>query len=182
MAASARPRIAQELQKDIGVGLNGIVLLSPVLDFGWFAKAAHSPLPHPMRLPSYVAAALEAKGPVTREALREAERYAESEYLVDLIRGLQDKAAVERRGRPRAGPHRARRASSSSSAPGASTWAPSSARSAGARGRIVSAYDAGISGFDPDPTAGSPEHRGPGPHRHDGAAHQRDGVAISGRR
>ena len=35
-------------------------------------------------------------GPVSREGLQEAERYASGEYLVDLMRGLQDKEAVER--------------------------------------------------------------------------------------
>ena len=155
------PRIAQELQKDIGVGLNGIVMLSPVLDFGWFAQGRHSPFAHPMRLPSYVAAALEAKGPVSRESLSEAERYAESEYLVDLTRGLQDKAAVERlvsrvqalTGLPReVVERRAGRID-------IGTFQREVGR---ARGRIVSAYDAGISGFDPDPTSGSPEHQDPG--------------------
>ena len=57
------PRIAHELQKDVGVGLNGIVMLSPVLDFGWFSQPRHAPWVHAVRLPSYVAAATEGKAP-----------------------------------------------------------------------------------------------------------------------
>jgi carboxypeptidase C (cathepsin A) len=155
------PRIAHELQKDVGVGLNGIVMLSPVLDFGWFSQGRHSPWAHPLRLPSYVAAVQESKGPVSRESLREAERYAESDYLVDLARGLQDKEAVERvvgrvqalTGLPRAIiERRAGRIDMG-------TFQRELGRT---RGRIVSAYDAGISGFDPDPTARSSEHEDPG--------------------
>ena len=155
------PRIAHELQKDVGVGLNGIVMLSPVLDFGWFSQPRHAPWVHAVRLPSYVAAATEGKAPLTRDMLREAESYAAGDYLVDLTRGLQDKAAVERivgkvqtltgldadvvrrqAGRLDTG-----------------TVQRELARS---RGRIVSAYDAGVSGYDPDPTAFRSDYEDPG--------------------
>jgi len=59
------PRIAHELQKDVGVGLNGIMMLSPVLDFGWFSQPRHAPWVHAVRLPSYVAAATEGNTPTT---------------------------------------------------------------------------------------------------------------------
>jgi carboxypeptidase C (cathepsin A) len=155
------PRIAHELQKDIGVGLNGLVMLSPVLDFGWFSQGRHSPWAHPLRLPLYVAAAQEAKGAVSRESLREAERYAEGEYLVDLARGLRDKEAIERvvgrvqalTGLPREMIERQA---------GRIDMGAFQRELGRARGRFVSAYDAGISGFDPDPTAASPEHQDPG--------------------
>jgi carboxypeptidase C (cathepsin A) len=155
------PRIAHELQKDVGVGLNGIVMLSPVLDFGWFSQPRHAPWVHAVRLPSYVAAATEGKAPLTRDMLREAESYAAGDYLVDLTRGLQDKPAVERivgkvqtltgldadivrrqAGRLDTG-----------------TVQRELARS---RGRIVSAYDAGVSGYDPDPTAFRSDYEDPG--------------------
>jgi carboxypeptidase C (cathepsin A) len=155
------PRIAHELQRGIGVGLNGIVMLSPVIDFGWFGQPRHSPWVHVLRLPSYVAAAQEAKGTVGRGTLAEAERYAASDYLVDLARGLQDKDAVERvvaRVQALTGldAEVVRRQA------GRLDMGTVRRELTRARGRVVSAYDAGISGFDPDPTAPYSEHEDPG--------------------
>lgn len=154
------PRIAHELQKDIGVGLNGLVLLSPVLDFGWFAQGRHSPWLHVTRLPSYAAAALERKGPVTRDALRDAEGYASTDYLVDLLRGLQDKEAVARVNRrvtelTGLDPELVRRRA------GRLETGTVQRELGREQGRIVSAYDAGVSAYDPDPTAAFAEGEDP---------------------
>ena len=46
------PLLAQKLQRDQGVGLSGLVLVSPVLDFGWFSQPNHAPWVHVVRLPS----------------------------------------------------------------------------------------------------------------------------------
>ena len=148
------PRIAQELQKDNGVGLNGLVLLSPVLDFGWFSQPRHAPWVHVTRLPSFAAAALEKKGVVTREALREAERYASTDYLVDLTRGLQDEAAVERVSRrvtelTGLDPQIVRR---SAGRIDVGTFQRELMRH---ERRVVSAYDTGVSAPDPNPTSPS---------------------------
>ncbi len=93
------PLLAHKLQSDQGIGFSGLVLVSPVLDFAWIDQDADDPLPNAARLPSLAAAAQSAKGPVTRESLEAVERYASGEYLVDLIRGQQDREAVERIGR-----------------------------------------------------------------------------------
>ncbi|MFC6049796.1 peptidase S10, partial [Methylobacterium hispanicum] len=53
------PLIAAKLQEDVGVGLSGMVLLSPVLDFAWLQQPRANPLGHVLRLPSFAAAALE---------------------------------------------------------------------------------------------------------------------------
>lgn len=145
------PLIAQKLQGDYGAAFSGLVLLSPVLDFGWFSQPRHAPWVHAARLPSLAAAALEAKGPVTREKLKEAEAYAAGEYLTDLMRGLQDPAAVERvSGRIAAltgiDSALARRMAGR-------TDMNAFQHALGAPGRVVSAYDTGISGYDPEPTA-----------------------------
>ena len=89
------PRLARELQSSLGVGVTGMVLVSPILDthsesgfndpFGWVD-----------RLPSEVAAARALKGPVTRAGVADAEAYAATDYLVDLLRGDRDKAAIDR--------------------------------------------------------------------------------------
>ena len=79
-----------------GVAVSGLVMVSPVIDFGWRGNGRHSPLGWVSRLPSMAATAREANAPFDREALREAERYAAGEYLQDLMRGERDTAAVER--------------------------------------------------------------------------------------
>ncbi|HEY4775452.1 MAG TPA: alpha/beta hydrolase [Xanthobacteraceae bacterium] len=89
-------KIARALQEGQDVGVRGLVLISPVLDFGLFGLAAHAPMSWVARLPAMAATAREAKGPFDREALREVEHYAAGEYLRDLLRGPRDAAAVER--------------------------------------------------------------------------------------
>jgi carboxypeptidase C (cathepsin A) len=89
------PKLAARLRRD-GFAVSGLVMVSPVIDFGWRGNGHHAPLGWVSRLPSMAATAREATAPFDREALREAERYAASEYLADLMRGEQDKAAVER--------------------------------------------------------------------------------------
>lgn len=87
------PKILRALRGQ-GLGVAGLVLISPVLDFGW--RSGQSPLAVVSRLPSMAAARLEADAPFNREALRDVERYAASDYLVDLMRGARDRDALER--------------------------------------------------------------------------------------
>ena len=89
------PKLAGKLN-DQGVAVSGLIMVSPVLDFGWRGNGRQSPLGWVSRLPSMAAAAREAKAPFDREALREAERYAAADYLQDLLRGERDVAALER--------------------------------------------------------------------------------------
>jgi carboxypeptidase C (cathepsin A) len=89
------PKIAHALQGDFGVGVAGLYIISPVLDFG--LRSGGLPLGSAARLPSLAAAARVARGEtVTRDALADAERYALSEYIADVLRGPRDTAAVER--------------------------------------------------------------------------------------
>src|SRR5690606_36303156 len=90
------PLIAEKLQTDHGVALAGMVLLSPVLDFGWWRQPDHAPLPRVSLLPSLAAAGMEKRGDFSPEALQAAEDYAAGDYAADLLRGLQDEAAVAR--------------------------------------------------------------------------------------
>ena len=89
------PKVAHKLQ-DQGIGIRGLVMISPVIDFGTFGQRRHVPMTWVAHLPSMAAAALDAKGQFTREALREAERYAAGDYLLDLLKGERDAAAVAR--------------------------------------------------------------------------------------
>jgi carboxypeptidase C (cathepsin A) len=89
------PRVLRALEQDQGVGLSGLVLISPVLDFGGHS-AAFDPFYWAARLPSMAAIARAAHGEVRRAAVADAERAAATDYLLDLTRGLADDAAVQR--------------------------------------------------------------------------------------
>ena len=84
------PRLARALLERQGVGVSGLVLVSPVLDFNG-RDAPYDPMRWVVRLPSLVAAARHAS---RRDA--EAEAYAAGDYLADLVRGPADPAARAR--------------------------------------------------------------------------------------
>ncbi|MBA3325585.1 MAG: peptidase S10 [Rhodobacteraceae bacterium] len=90
------PLLAETLQTEYGVGLSGLILVSPVLDFGWRLQPNHAPLPRVALLPSFAAAAMERRGAFSAPAIAEVEAYAAGEYLTDLLRGLDDGAATTR--------------------------------------------------------------------------------------
>ncbi len=90
------PKVARALQDSQGIGVRGLVLISPVLDFAAFGQRRHAPLSWVSHLPSMAAAAADAKGGFDRDALREVEAYATGDYLRDLMRGERDAAAVAR--------------------------------------------------------------------------------------
>ncbi|AHE51977.1 S10 family peptidase [Sphingomonas sanxanigenens] len=91
------PRIAYELQSQIGVGVNGLIMVSPYLDPASGDDAtALSPLPWVVNLPSMAAAELERQGRLTPQAMAEIEAYARGEFATDLLRGRTDQAAVAR--------------------------------------------------------------------------------------
>ncbi len=88
------PKIARKLQEKYGVGLNALVLISPVLDF---AGRRNGPMPFVSVLPSLAAASFERRGEaVSRERLKSIEEYARTDYMNDLMRGPRDAAAVDR--------------------------------------------------------------------------------------
>ena len=73
------PKVVNNLQTKQGVGVRGLILVSPVLDFrDW---SGSSLLQHVGRLPTMAAVAREAKGPVTHKDLADVERYARGEFL-----------------------------------------------------------------------------------------------------
>jgi carboxypeptidase C (cathepsin A) len=94
------PKIARLLQEGQDVGVNGLVLISPVLDFGFRNLSSRLPERWMSALPSMAATAREAKaggeGGFDPAALADVEDYAAGDYLRDLMRGPRDQAAVER--------------------------------------------------------------------------------------
>ena len=89
------PRLAKTLATKQGVGVSGLVLISPVLDFATFG-GVNEPFTSAILLPSYAAAAREKNGPATRDQFADVEQYAGGDYLIDYLRGPRDLAAVGR--------------------------------------------------------------------------------------
>ena len=89
------PKIVRNLQTDQGVGVKGLILVSPVLDFREFMGS--SMLQYVWSLPTMAAVAREReKGSVTRADMADVERYARSDFLIDLLKGEADAEATNR--------------------------------------------------------------------------------------
>lgn len=86
------PRLARALAADQGTGLTGLILLSPVLDFGG-RSWVFDPLFYTTHLPSMTAATRHA---MSRTELADVEHYAATEYLVDVTAG-ENPTANDRR-------------------------------------------------------------------------------------
>jgi len=144
------PKVVRNLQTQQGVGVRGLILVSPLFDYRDFSGS--SILQYMYTLPSMAAVAREAKGEakVTRADLADVERYAQGEFLTDLIRGQADTEAATRL------------ADKVASLTGIDQAV--SRRLAGRfevgefrrefdrrNGRVTGRYDASVSGFDPYP-------------------------------
>jgi carboxypeptidase C (cathepsin A) len=93
------PKLVRNLQTQQGIGVKGLILVSPVLDFREFDGS--SLLQYVWSLPTYAAVAREAKGSdkgnkVTRTDLADVEKYASGDFLLDLIKGEGDVDATNR--------------------------------------------------------------------------------------
>ena len=88
------PKIVRNLQVEQGVGVRGLILVSPVLDFREFTGS--SLLQYVASLQSMAAVAREAKGAVTRADMADVENYARGDFLLDLVKGQADTAATNR--------------------------------------------------------------------------------------
>ena len=88
------PKIVSNLQTQQGVGVRGLILVSPLLDFREFSGS--SILQFVASLPSYAAVAREARGAVNRADLAEVENYARGDFVADLIKGEADIEATNR--------------------------------------------------------------------------------------
>ncbi|HUI57744.1 MAG TPA: hypothetical protein VLY04_22355 [Bryobacteraceae bacterium] len=95
--------LSEYLQNDLGINLNGIVLLSSVLNFGVISFDPGNDLPYPLFLPTYTAAAwfhnklpkdLQSAG--LTKAIDESKRFAAGPYTVALFKG--DTISAEERG------------------------------------------------------------------------------------
>jgi carboxypeptidase C (cathepsin A) len=153
------PKLARRLQDEEGIGVAGLVLISPVLDFGWF-EGANNPLTFATRLPSQTAVARGLTGPEGRAALSDVEAYAAGPYLTDLLRGERDFQALSRVTEKVASftgldPALVRKLGGRIDT---ATFAREKDR---ASAKVMSLYDARAGGFDPSPHAAASDYSDP---------------------
>ncbi len=91
------PRITYFLQTQLGVGVNGMVMVSPYLEPPMDQAPDFSPMTWVTTLPSMTAANYERQGKTLSPAqMKEVEDYARGEFVSDLMKGRRDPAAVDR--------------------------------------------------------------------------------------
>ncbi|NYF19050.1 carboxypeptidase C (cathepsin A) [Xanthomonas sp. JAI131] len=90
------PRITHYLQTQLGVAMNGVVLVSPYLNPTLDDNGDVSPLAWMLTLPSIAAAHLEREQRLTPEAMRQVIDYTRGDYVTALLRGRSDAAGSER--------------------------------------------------------------------------------------
>ena len=142
------PKIVRNLQTQQGVGVRGLIMVSPLFDYRDFSGS--SVLQYMYTLPSMAAVAREAKGPVTRADLADVERYAQGEFLTDLIKGQADTEATTRLADKVAALTGIDQAVSRRLA-GRFEVGEFRREFDRRNGRVTGRYDASVSGFDPYP-------------------------------
>ena len=90
------PRITHYLQSQLGVAMNGVVLVSPYLNPTIENNGDLSPLPWMMTLPSITAAHLEREKKLTPEAMADVIAYTQGDYATTLLKGRADEAATQK--------------------------------------------------------------------------------------
>jgi carboxypeptidase C (cathepsin A) len=96
------PKIVRNLQHQQGVGVRGLILISPALDFREYSGS--SILQYVASLPSFAAVARQAKeqgkgqgkAELKRADLADVEQYASGAFLADLLKGEADVEATNR--------------------------------------------------------------------------------------
>jgi carboxypeptidase C (cathepsin A) len=89
------PRMTDYLQTQLGVAVNGLVLVSPYLDPAASDDGSVSPLPWMLTLPSIAAANLERQHKLTAEAMAPIIDYTRGEYATTLMQGRSNPDATD---------------------------------------------------------------------------------------
>jgi carboxypeptidase C (cathepsin A) len=146
-------RLAHQLATDAGIAPQGVLLISPAIEFRLMQGDRYDVLPWALALPSYAAVALEEKNALSADALKDAESFALGDYLTGLatpdarpaqfyarisaLTGLAESIIERWRGRIPAGVYIKERHR--------------------AEGEVLSRYDGGIAAPDPNPSSRYPE-------------------------
>jgi carboxypeptidase C (cathepsin A) len=88
------PRLTAYLQSQIGVAMNGVVMVSPALS-STPGDRDLSPIPWMLTLPSIVAANFERQGKLSDATMKPVIEYTRTEYAEALLKGNSDPAATE---------------------------------------------------------------------------------------
>lgn len=142
--------MARDLQESLGISLNGLVLVSPVLEFSTIQEEEFALMPWALKLPSLAASArVHGKGPIDGPSPAEVERFALGEYLVGLAAPATDAFAdrvADLLGLPTDLVRRYR---------GRMPMGVFAKELLDAQGRVISLYDGSIVGPDPNPRSRS---------------------------
>jgi len=90
------PRVTHYLQEQLGVALNGVVLVSPYLNPTIEDDGDLSPVPWIMTLPPITAAHLEREEKLTPQAMADVIAYTRGEYATTLLKGRSDPDAEQK--------------------------------------------------------------------------------------
>ncbi len=150
------PRVTYFLQSQLGVAMNGVILVSPYLNPTIDENGELSPLPWMATLPSITAANLERKGKLTPQAMADVIAYTRGEYATDLLKGRSD---------PEATPRLVKKVTELTGLDPAFVKYSGGRLETGAylreahreEGKLSSVYDSNVTSFDPFPFA--PEQR-----------------------
>jgi carboxypeptidase C (cathepsin A) len=147
------PKIVRNLQTQQGVGVKGLILVSPLFDFRDYSGS--SLLQYVASLPTMAAVAREKeKGSVTRTDMADVERYAGTDFLIDLVKGQADTDATTRLADRVAALTGIDQAVSRRLA-GRFNIGEFRREFDRRNGKVTGRYDASVSGFDPYPDSSS---------------------------
>jgi carboxypeptidase C (cathepsin A) len=90
------PRITYYLQSQLGVAMNGVVLVSPYLNPTIEDDGDLSPMPWMMTLPSIAAAHMERENKLTPQTMADVIAYTRGEYAAALLKGRSDPEATKK--------------------------------------------------------------------------------------
>lgn len=91
------PKLAYYLQSRMGVGVSGVVMVSPYLDPAATGhETALSPLPWMIDLPAMAAGHFEREGDLTPQRMAEVENYTRTQFVTDFLAGTENQAATDR--------------------------------------------------------------------------------------
>jgi carboxypeptidase C (cathepsin A) len=88
--------VTHYLQSQLGVAMNGVVLVSPYLNPSNREDSDLSPLPWMLTLPSITAAHLERENKLTQQAMADVIAYTRGEYATTLLKGRSDPDASQK--------------------------------------------------------------------------------------
>jgi carboxypeptidase C (cathepsin A) len=91
------PKLAYNLQSRMGVGVAGMVMVSPYLDpAATGEETALSPLPWMINLPAMAAGHFEREGGINPQQMAEVENYTRTQFVTDFLAGTENEEATDR--------------------------------------------------------------------------------------